>query len=40
MALNKNLEKHIKTLNSDELEELFNIIKFISKLLSNISHKN
>ena len=26
MALNKNLEKHIKTLNSDELEELFNII--------------
>lgn len=26
MALHKNLEKHIKTLNLNELEELFNIL--------------
>ena len=26
MSLHKNLEKHIKTLNLNELEELFNIL--------------
>ena len=34
MALHKNLEKHIKTLNLNELEELFNILS--SLLISPI----